>query len=108
MAGGGAEGGGETLDLVVDVTASPPVVRVKGVLDIATAGRLRSQLTRLVYEGESALVLDLSGVSFVDSTALGVIARCAQKCRVVVRDASPQVRRLFTITMLDSILELEP
>jgi anti-sigma B factor antagonist len=108
MDGNAMDGRAVGLDLVVDLDARVPVIAAAGVLDLETAPQLRAALTRLIYEGASELVLDLRSVDFVDSTALGVIARAAQQVQLVVRGASPPVRRLFTITMLDSMVRLEP
>jgi anti-sigma B factor antagonist len=85
-----------------------PVVVASGVLDLETAPQLRTLFTRLTYDGAVELILDLDAIEFIDSTALGVIARAAQQSQLTVRGASEPLRRLFTITMLDSILRLEP
>jgi anti-sigma B factor antagonist len=96
------------LDLVIDTSGDAPVIAAVGVLDLETAAQLRAALTRVIYEGATEVVLDLAAVDFIDSTALGVIARAAQQCQLVVRGASPPLRRLFAITMLDSMVRLEP
>ena len=49
------------------------VVRVAGDVDIDTAPRLRTAVVELLDLGHRALVVDVSGVEFIDSTGLGVL-----------------------------------
>lgn len=57
------------------------------------------------------VVVDLSGVSFLDSTALGLVVRTVReigerggRVRIVLPERS--ARRIFEITMLDQVLPL--
>ena len=56
------------------VGSSPPVITVSGEIDVATAPQLRECLHSVIAQGEATVVLDLLGVMFLDSTALGVLA----------------------------------
>ena len=49
------------------------VVSVVGEIDVYTAPSLRERLNDLVASGHYHLVVDLSGVEFMDSTGLGVL-----------------------------------
>ena len=49
------------------------VIALTGELDLGTAERLAQELERAQADGESAIVLDLSGLTFIDSTGLRVI-----------------------------------
>lgn len=49
------------------------VITVAGDVDISTSPELRSALAEANGAGARAIVVDLSEVSFVDSTALGVL-----------------------------------
>ena len=62
-------------DFQVDLTRRPAVdvVSVRGELDIATSRRLRDVVLDPQLEHQPTLVVDLSGVTFLDSTGIGVL-----------------------------------
>ncbi len=59
------------VDEAVDDTTH--VVSLRGEIDALTAPRLGSRLFGLADEGKRAVVVDLSDVSFMDSTGIGVL-----------------------------------
>jgi anti-sigma B factor antagonist len=81
------------------------LVIVAGEVDFASAARLRERLFTLAATGRP-LVADLDRVSFIDAAGLGVLAGAARQAaaegaslRVVC--ARRQIRRLFSLTLLD-------
>jgi anti-sigma B factor antagonist len=89
------------------------VLSVTGELDIATAPRLREQLESTIEGGSDPVIVDLLGVTFIDSTALGVLIGALKKCResdtelrLVV--AEPRVLKVFEITGLTSVFSVFP
>ena len=95
-------------------TPSHPTVTVRGEIDVATSPRLRTELSALVGRGATQITLDFSGVTFVDSSGLGVLVGALKRLRagedfddakslriVGVQDA---VRKVFEITGLASAL----
>ena len=91
------------------------VVTLRGELDAHDAPRMRELFARAVGElagiAEPRLVLDLSAVAFLDSTALGSIIGAVRRVReaggelTLVLPSSP-ARRIFEITGLDTILSV--
>ena len=88
-----------------------PVITVVGEIDVATAPQLREALHRVIAEGQSTVVLDLLAVTFLDSTALGVLVGGLKRCRelggelhIVVADA--RIRKIFEITGLNKVFPL--
>ena len=84
------------------------VVRVAGEVDIHTAPGLSDALSRLVEDGAYHLVLDLTGVQFLDSTGLGVLVAGLKKVRA--HDGSlelvcpgQRLLKLFRITGLINV-----
>ena len=82
------------------------VLRLAGEIDVATAPRLRDRLVQLVTEGPPQLVVDLSGVTFIDSMGLGALISGLKRARAHDGDlrlagASDHVARVLAITRLD-------
>jgi anti-anti-sigma factor len=61
--------------------AEPTVIAPEGELDIATVGDFRAALWDAAREGAGAVVVDLSQVSFIDSTGLGAIVELHSRLR---------------------------
>jgi anti-sigma B factor antagonist len=85
-----------------------PVLTLRGEIDVATAPLLREQLHALADRGSHVAVADLSDVTFVDSTTLGVLISGMKRfrstggdLRLVVTD--PHVAKVFSITGLDDV-----
>jgi anti-sigma B factor antagonist len=90
-----------------------PVLMVRGEIDVATAPLLREQLVALADRGSNLAVADLSEVTFIDSSALGVLVSGMNRfrsaggdLRLVVTD--PHVAKVFAITGLDDIFAIYP
>lgn len=103
----------ETNDLVVSVStdSTRTVVTVSGEIDLATQGQLRAQLNELIVAGKVNLVLDLSGVSFVDSTGLGALIGARRRVHafngslaLVIPNES--VMKVFAITGLVKVFDI--
>jgi anti-sigma B factor antagonist len=93
------------------VGTHPRVVAVSGEIDVATAPQLRECLHGVIAQGETTVVLDLLGVTFLDSTALGVLVGALKRCRelggelhVVVADS--RIVKIFEITGLTSVFTI--
>lgn len=64
----------DSLVCAVDSRSNATVVHVKGELDLASAPQLRQVFVQVLADAPSThLIVDLSGVSFIDSTGIGVI-----------------------------------
>jgi anti-sigma B factor antagonist len=59
------------------------VVALTGEVDLHTAPELKAALLRLVAEGPTRIVVDLSGATFVDSTTLGVLLGAVKRLRLI-------------------------
>jgi anti-sigma B factor antagonist len=87
----------------VDRTDEPTVIAPEGELDIVSADALRSQL-RAVAETADSIVVDLSDVSFIDSSALGAVLELDQRLRdqggrlAVVAPRGTAAAMLLTLT----------
>jgi anti-sigma B factor antagonist len=89
------------------------VIAVRGDSDLHTAPHLRRAITVALDRGASALVIDLTDATLVDSMTLGVllgaVKRLRPSCgRVTVVCPARDVRRIFEITLLDRLFSLHP
>jgi anti-sigma B factor antagonist len=88
----------------------PLIMHVEGDLDIYTAPQLKEALSEA---GLKSLILDLSGVHFIDSTALGVLVAALQQTRAnggelrLVMD-DPYLLKIFRITGFDGLFSIFP
>jgi anti-sigma B factor antagonist len=87
------------------------VVSVVGEIVSATAPELRDGLHEAIAAGPSLLVVDLLQVTFIDSTALGVLIEASQRAeaegqtmRIVVSE--PRILKVFEITGLTEIFAI--
>jgi anti-sigma B factor antagonist len=86
-------------------------VRCGGEIDLATAERLRDVLDRVVADGTGRVVLDIGDVTFIDSNGLNAIVTAYTDLRargrtLQVRRPSRQARRLFAISLIDTIVDI--
>jgi anti-sigma B factor antagonist len=89
----------------------PPVIAVSGEIDVATAPQLRECLHSVIAVGKSTVVLDLLDVTFLDSTALGVMVGALKRCRELGGDlhvvvADPRIMKIFEITGLSNVFTI--
>ena len=87
------------------------VTAVVGELDVVGGPELRQHLLALLREDGSRLVLDLSGVDFIDSFGLGVIVGALKRTRLLDGDLrlvvpAPRIRRVFEVCDLDRVFKL--
>lgn len=86
------------------------VLALQGEMDISEADRLEQELLSLERDEPALLVLDLRGLSFLDSTGLRLVleadtrARRANR-RLAIIPGPDVVHRVFLIAMLDKRLE---
>jgi anti-sigma B factor antagonist len=90
------------LKILAEVTPTRTTVYVRGEVDMATAPQLRRELEHHLSHGPSELVIDCSGVSFMDSSGLHalLIARRTGDligCRMALTGTPPQVDKLLAL-----------
>jgi anti-sigma B factor antagonist len=94
------------------VTDGTYVLALAGEIDLAHAPELDAQLSSLVEEGTTQIIVDLLEVPFLESTALGVLLKYSRRLRstggelTLVTD-DVRVARVIEITGLANHLHLE-
>ncbi len=96
----------EDLDLRVEHTDAGPVIHLRGELDLASAPALSVSVTEAASNGADAVTLDLSGVTFIDSSALRTLVvagrQLAQRgAALQIGPRSAVVARVLSMTRLD-------
>jgi anti-sigma B factor antagonist len=90
------------------------VVSVVGELDVATAPEMRSRLEESIDASKlPAVVADLLGVTFIDSTALGVLIGALKRSQAAggefrIVAAEPRILKVFEITGLTELFSIYP
>lgn len=99
------------LDLSTRPSGDRAVVTVAGEVDLETAAQLGDHALAAVRNVSPHLVLDLSGVTFMDSTGLKVLLSIQRRTEVAqgslaVVGTARSVRRILTLTGLDQTFAL--
>ena len=89
------------------------VIRVHGEIDLYTMHEFEQALESGIGKDAAALIADLTGVSYLDSSGLSVLlhahkaisARGGLLC-VIASPDSPGVRRVLEITRLDTVFRV--
>lgn len=101
----------EILEVTTQDSGGQVTVSLKGELDLSSVGKVEEELKRVEAEGPSLLVLDLSRLTFLDSTGLRAVVTADERARgdgrrlVIVRGPDA-VQRVFSITRLEERLDM--
>jgi anti-sigma B factor antagonist len=102
---GGTESVREDPVAGIDRTDGATVVHLAGELDLYNAQAVRDALIACCEESPGRLVVDLAGVKFIDSTALGVLiearTRMANRRGFLLAAPGLETRRALEISGLD-------
>jgi len=94
---------------VASLTRELALVSVSGELDLYTAELVKSGIDEADAVGADTVVIDLSEISFIDSTALGVLVQETKRLEgrghsLVLVTNDPRTRRVLEVTGLDRVL----
>ncbi|HEX4034005.1 MAG TPA: STAS domain-containing protein [Solirubrobacteraceae bacterium] len=102
---------GETLTIFSERRGDAHYIAPSGELDIATAEQLERIVRDVEQTDAETIVLDLSGLAFIDSTGLRLVIDTNERCggedgRLRLIAGSPAVERLLDIVGLRERLPL--
>ncbi|MFF7721463.1 STAS domain-containing protein [Streptomyces luteogriseus] len=94
-------------------TATGPVLHVAGDLDFDQAPELRGRLDRLTLSPGQCLVLDLSGLTFCDSSGITALLAARQHAMaagadIILAAVPANLLRVLTVVGLDQVFTLRP
>ena len=86
-------------------------VALRGELDLSSVAKVQEELERIEQSAPATVVLDLSKLTFLDSTGLRCLVTADERARqsgrrVVLVKGPSSVQRVFTITRLEDRLEM--
>lgn len=98
---------------VASLTRELALVSVSGELDLHTAGCLQARIEEADTVGAGTVLVDLSEISFIDSSALEVLVRESKLLEgrghsLVLVTNDPRTRRILEVTGLDRVLRAYP
>jgi anti-sigma B factor antagonist len=101
----------EILDVMTEDRDGLVHVALVGELDLSTVAKVQEELRRVEASSPPTLVVDLSKLSFLDSTGLRCIVTADERARsegrrIVIVRGPEAVQRVFAITRLDDRLDM--
>ncbi len=113
MATIGTEKAGRRADFVCDAAGSMLTVRIRGEIDHHTAASIRREVDARLFERKpKKLILDLSAVSFMDSSGLGLIMGRLSLVRelggdLVVWNPGREIRAILSLAGMERMVRIE-
>jgi anti-sigma B factor antagonist len=89
----------------------PCIVVIRGEMDVFTSPEVKEALAQQVLDGHRQFVIDLSRVSYIDSTGLGALIAGLKGARendgsIAIVTSNAQISRIFEITGLTKIFSM--
>ena len=89
------------------------IFQIEGELDMNSAPMVRAQLAAAIAQKAPRLLLDLSALTYIDSSGLALFIESLQRIqdyggRLVLFGLRDSVRRIFEIARLDQVFQLFP
>jgi len=101
------------LDLNAYSAQDVTVLEVAGRVDSYSVPNLRAQLSKFVHRRPANIVVDLTGVNFIDSSGLAALVQGLRSCRewggnLCLSNPQRPVRMILELTRLDSAIDIFP
>jgi anti-sigma B factor antagonist len=86
---------------------------LEGEIDLHRSPRVERSLASMIKRKPNHLVVDLSGVTFIDSSGIAVLIRALQNVqnyggKLTLSGMNDKVRPIFEITRLDQVFVIDP
>ena len=79
-------------------------------LDASIAPEFKKQMEEIIQQGQRQIILDISSISFMDSSSLGamvgILKAMGNQGKLVINGASGVVLELFRLTRMDRVFNL--
>lgn len=99
------------MDYQIQRDGNVAILELHGVLDVASAPTFQTALQSILDEGGRQAVVNMTGVSFMDSSGLGVLIAAHRRLdgmggRVALVNVAPAVRKVLQLTRTDRFFDL--
>lgn len=99
------------LETAVTEVSGVPVVTASGEIDVYTAPDFKTAINQPINSGATSLVIDLTNVSYMDSSGFGALLGVTKRVRpkggaVHLVGCSDAITRMLKITRLDTVFGL--
>lgn len=90
-----------------------PVASLAGEIDIANAAEVRNKLLACTSNADPGLILDLSGVTYLDSRGIQLLLELAERMKMrhlgfrVVMPERSVVKRILLLTHVDHVVPID-
>ncbi len=86
-------------------------INIEGEIDVYTSPKVKEALNDLIQKGNNNIIVNLEGVSYIDSTGLGVLIGALKRVKENNGDiklvcTNLQIKKIFDITGLVKIFDL--
>lgn len=99
------------MDVSVSSDRGAPVVAIKGEVDLYSAPQVRDAILGAAEQRPRALLVDLSGVSYMDSSGVATLVEGLQRSRgyggrFLLFGLEPAIREVFRFARLEQVFEI--
>ncbi len=99
------------MDINILEMGSVNVLTLKGKIDLANAGKLKTEVKTLLEAHKTNMHLDMQGVDFINSSGLGALVSIMKEIRIckgrlTLSGLAPYVNEIFEITQLTHVFEI--
>lgn len=100
------------LEIASDFDDGTVRVSLRGELDLAGSQQMEDSLAEIDGRDPARVIVDLSGLAFIDSTGLRLLLQADARARergydLVLRPGAPPVQRVFEVTGALDVLRFE-
>lgn len=99
------------LEIATRLEDGRTVLEIAGEIDVYSAARLRARLVELAQAGRHRLIIDMTSVTFMDSSGLGVLVGAMKRARansgeVCIVGAAERILQTLRITGLTRVFPI--
>ena len=90
------------MEIQMSETSNIPVIEVSGEVDLYQTNAIRDKVTELIGGNKNKAIVNMSGVSYIDSSGLGALI----SCRTNMKKAGGDLKLSALTDTVKSVLEI--